>query len=149
MTLCIDFYSNSLIRCTGTNMNYIFEPKGVEYNGHTFDIKPSQKVLVIPHQPNNEGPWEICHVAPDGQGTLKYKKKTKKTFLSIVLENRWPHKSISIKTGATLDWIASEPGINADLVFILEKEIIKVKDNSPPPALVKESPPPVCITCKK
>ena len=53
----------ALIKRSGDNSSYIYNPASLFYFGPNFDVVPGEPVMIIPYQPYSFGPWKQCRIA--------------------------------------------------------------------------------------
>jgi hypothetical protein len=77
---------HDIMKRSGDNNGFVFNPVCVEYKGESFQIYPGQKLLIVPYQPDNEGPWQQHQITFVDDQFLRNKKKQ---IMCYMLENRW------------------------------------------------------------
>jgi hypothetical protein len=119
------FESNpALIKRSGDNSGYIYSPAGLIYLGDTFDILPGEPIMVIPHQPDNFGPWKQYRTIFENGRLLKCREEE---ILTIMIQNRFPNQIFKVSKGCSLVDIIDRWGINHEMCFVLDHQMEKIE----------------------
>ena len=122
---CVIFQSDPLlIKRSGDNCGYIYNPAGLVYLGDSFNILPGEPVMIIPHQPDEMGPWKQYRTAFEDGRFLKCKDEE---TLIIMIENRCPNQVFRVTTGCTLAGILDRWGVNHEMSFASDRQLEKVE----------------------
>ena len=112
------------IKRNGDNAGYIYNPSDVLHVGESFDLKPSEKFMIIPHQPDDLGPWkQFRSLFVDDRFIWSKDAQT----LVVMVENRWLHKIITVTKGTTLEGLIDRWGISHELSYMSDKDIEKIE----------------------
>ena len=122
---CVIFHSDpQLIKRSGDNCGYIYNPSALMYLGESFNIQPGEPVMIIPHQPDQQGPWKQYRTAFEDGRFLKCKDEEN---LVIMLENRFPNQLFRVTRGCTLSEILNNWGVNHALSFASDSQLEKIE----------------------
>ena len=116
---------NDATKISGDNNGYIFNPSCVEYKGESFQLYPGQKLLILPNQPNNEGPWQQHQITFVNDQFLRNKKRQ---IMCYMLENRWLNKPIMISNGVSLEYLLLHTGISHEMLFASKRDLEKIQN---------------------
>ncbi len=79
----------NLIKRSGDNSSFIYNPAGLFYFGPNFDVVPGEPVMIIPYQPYSFGPWKQCRIAfEDGRffiSKIMFRVRYYKTFFAVII----------------------------------------------------------------
>jgi hypothetical protein len=114
----------ALIKRSGDNGGYIYNPAGLFYWGPSIDVMPGDPVMIIPYQPDNFGPWKQCRTAFEEGRFLKCKEEE---TLSILIVNRFPNQVFKVNKGHSLAGILDRWGISHEMSFVSDKQLEKIK----------------------
>jgi hypothetical protein len=114
----------AMIKSSGDNSGYIYNPTGLVYLGETFNILPGETIMLIPHQPDHLGPWKQRRIAFQDSQFLKCKEEETLTFM---IENRCPNKVFKVSNGCSLAEILNRWGINHEMSFVTDRQIEKIE----------------------
>lgn len=146
-----------IIKRSGDNTGYVLNAAGLVHTGESFVLNPGTILVVVPQQPEGEGPWPQCQLTFVNS---QFNCGAKHQYTAYKLENRWLNKGILIQKGMTLDKILEHSGIGHMMSFTTHKQLIKIKnydffqDVSPIEAEASATspslpPPTIChCTCK-
>jgi hypothetical protein len=124
----------ALIKHSGDNCGYVYNPTGLIYTGESFNILPGEPIILIPHQPDNCGPWKQFRATFEkGQFLMCKEEET----LTLLIENRFPNEVVKVHNGWSLAKILNHWGIQHEMTFVsahhMEKieayELITLDDN--------------------
>jgi hypothetical protein len=123
--LYVNFNSNPVtIKRKGDNTGYIYNPTALVYAGENFVIMPGEKYMIIPHQPDNMGPWRQARsMFLNNRFIQSNEAKT----LIIAVENRWLHKTITVTKGITLEELLDQWGIGHELSYVSDRDLEKIE----------------------
>ena len=122
---CVIFQSDqTMIQRNGDNCGYIYNPTGLIYTGKTFNILPGEPILLIPHQPDNCGPWKQSRTAFENGRFLKCKEEE---TLAILIENRFPNEVFKVNNGWSLTKILDHWGIQHVMTFVSDHHLQKIE----------------------
>lgn len=130
------------IKRSGDNSGYILNAAGVEHTGESFTLNPGTVLLVVPQQPEGEGPWHqhrLTFINSQFHCNETYQ------YTAYRLENRWMNKSILIQKGITLEKLLEHNGIGHNMAYTTHKELIKIQNYDFP----TEHDPPISNCCCK
>jgi hypothetical protein len=118
------FESNDIIKSSGDHNGFIFNPACVEYKGESFQFYPGPKLLIVPHQPDNGGPWQQHQITFVDDQFLRNKKRQ---IMCYMLENRWLNKPIMISKGMNLEYLLLHIGISHEMVYATKRDLVKIE----------------------
>ena len=114
----------ALVKCSGDNGGYIYNPSGLFYHGDTFNVLPGEPVIIIPHRPADGGPWKQCRTIFEDERFLRCKEEE---TLIIMIENRFPNEIFQVSNGCSLAEILGKWGINHELSFVSDRQLEKIE----------------------
>ena len=114
----------TMIQRNGDNCGYIYNPIGLIYLGKPFNILPGEPVMIIPHQPDDMGPWKPYRTIFEDGRLLKCRDEE---TLVIVIENRCPKQVIRVTTGCSLAGILKRWGISHEVSFASDRQLDKIE----------------------
>ncbi len=135
---------NDITKRSVDNNGFIFNPACVEYRGESFQIYPGQKLLIVPHQPDNEGPWHQHQITFVDDQFLRNKKRQ---VMCYMLENRWLHKPIMITNGMNLEYLLLHIGISHEMVYATKRDLEKIEHYTASDLNIIPPPPPASCSC--
>ena len=126
MTKYVMFESDPvLIKRGGDNRGYIYNPAGLFYLGETFNVRPGEPIMIIPHQPADCGPWKQCRTAFEDGRFLRCKEEE---TLTIMIENRCPNQIFKVSKGSSLAELLNRWGMNHEMSFITDRQLEKIEN---------------------
>ena len=114
----------ALIKRSGDNCSYIYNPAGLFYCGPNFDVLPGEPVMIIPYQPDSFGPWKQCRIAFEDGRFFKCKEAE---TLAIMIENRFPNQLFKVTKGSSLAGILDRWGIMHEMSFVSDRQLEKIE----------------------
>ncbi len=113
----------TLIKQSGDNKGYIFNPDCIIYLGKPMQIMAGEAILIIPHQPNQQGPWKLRRTSfEEGQFIKGHHQET----LAILIENCWLTQIIKLTNQCSLACILRRSGIQHKMIFVSDHELQKM-----------------------
>jgi hypothetical protein len=114
----------ALIKRSGDNSSYIYNPASLFYFGPNFDVVPGEPVMIIPYQPYSFGPWKQCRIAFEVGRFFKCKEVE---TLAIMIENHFPNQVFKVTNGSSLAGILNRWGINHEMNFVSDRQMEKIE----------------------
>jgi hypothetical protein len=131
MSIFTSFVSDmNVIKCSGDNACFIYNPKGIKYEGESFKLFAGETILVVPQQPDGKGPWKQYKSAFIENRFLKNREEK---YFCLTLENRWLNKTVTVTDGTRLDSLLAHQGIAHRLSYCTQKEMNKILTYSKKP----------------
>jgi len=126
MSAYVMFHADpSLVKSSGDNSGFIYEASTVFHVGESFELKANDELVVIPCRPKDGGPWKQYRtIVKDGQGILCKEI----TLMSILVQNRWPRKSVKVFKGMSLATLMHTWGISHEMSFTTEDQLVCMQE---------------------
>lgn len=125
MTKYVTFESDpTLIKRSGDNNGYIYNPTSLIYLGETFSVLSGEAIMIIPLQPDQHGPWKQYRTSFENGRFLRCKDKE---VMSIMIENRFPKQVVQITKGNSLAVFLNQWGIKHKMTFVSDPELKKIE----------------------